>query len=103
VHPLLQVRLPAAAGALFVGLQVASVFALVGCVVMEFINATQGAGFLIVNASNTLDTATSMATMVVLGLLGLVASVGVQALRARVVFWDRHADVVGVVQKGGAL
>lgn len=102
LHALVHMKLPAAAGAIFVGLQIAVVFALVGCVVMEFINATQGIGFLIVNASNTLDTATSVAAMILLGLLGLCGNVLIGRLRARVIFWEkppgRGAGAVGKEQ-----
>jgi NitT/TauT family transport system permease protein len=97
LHTLIHLKVPAAAGAMFVGLQIAVVFALVGCVVMEFINATQGVGFLIVNSSNTLDTPTSVAAMVLLGLLGLAGSAGMRALRRRVVFWEKDPQQAAAV------
>lgn len=91
IHTIVHMKLPAAAGAIFVGLQIAIVFALVGCVVMEFINATQGVGYLIVNSSNTLDTPTSVAAMILLGLLGLAGSSAVRQVRKRIVFWDKES------------
>jgi NitT/TauT family transport system permease protein len=103
-HTLLHLKLPAAAGGIFVGLQISVVFALVGCVVMEFINATQGVGFLIVDASNRLDTATSVAAMVLLGLLGLAGSSAVRVAREQVMFWDRgRGTAAGVVAREQAL
>lgn len=102
LHTLLHMKIPAAAGAVFVGFQISVVFALVGCVVMEFINATQGIGFLIVDSSNTLDTTTSVAAMILLGLLGLAASSLVRLVRERVVFWEGGATTGGFVAKEGA-
>ncbi|MCB8823194.1 ABC transporter permease [Microvirga rosea] len=91
LHTMLHLRIPSAAPQLFVGLEISASFALVGCVVMEFINATQGTGFLIVNSSNTLDTTTSIAAMFALGILGLISSALVRAAGQKIVFWHRPA------------
>lgn len=104
LHTLVHLKIPAAAGAIFVGLQIAIVFALVGCVVMEFINATQGVGFLIVNSSNTLDTTTSVAAMIILGLLGLAGSSAMSWTRRKTIFWERDTSKdAGVITRGQAL
>src|SRR5690606_26008923 len=60
------VKLPAAAGQIFTGLQVSVLFALTGAVVMEFITGVRGLGFLIENSAGTLDVATIFASLVVL-------------------------------------
>lgn len=103
LHTLLHLRIPAAAPQLFVGLEISASFALVGCVVMEFINATQGTGFLIVNSSNTLDTATSIAAMFALGILGLTSSGLVRGAQLRIVFWHRPAGSTGSLSQRNAL
>src|SRR5690606_5590600 len=54
----LHCNLPNAMGSIVAGLQVGWGFALVGCVVMEFIMGMGGAGFLIDNSANALDTVT---------------------------------------------
>jgi NitT/TauT family transport system permease protein len=80
--------LPAAAGQIFAGLQISVGFSLVGCVVVEFLIGTGGVGFLIQNSANTLDTATGVAAMLMLAIIGAVAGLAMRALRRRVVFWE---------------
>jgi NitT/TauT family transport system permease protein len=80
---------PGAAGHIFAGLQVAVGFALVGCVVVEFLVQTAGVGFLIQNAANTLDSATAVAAMVALGVVGALGGMLVRSIRRRVIFWDQ--------------
>ncbi len=84
-------KLPSAAPALFAGLEVSTAFALIGCVVMEFVGATRGMGFLIQDASSTYDLALSFAAVVTLGAMGLLANTGVRSLRRRVLFWSPEA------------
>ncbi|MEQ8402656.1 MAG: ABC transporter permease subunit [Roseitalea porphyridii] len=92
---LVHVKAPTAASHMLAGLQVAVAFALVGCVVMEFITGTGGAGFLIDNSANSLDTATAVAAMAVLGLIGAAGSLGFRLLRDTAVFWDGPAGSPG--------
>lgn len=84
----LHCNLPNAAGSIIAGLQVGWGFALVGCVVMEFIMGMGGAGFLIDNSANALDTVTAVAAMVLLGLLGYIGGGVLSAARKRIVFWE---------------
>jgi NitT/TauT family transport system permease protein len=94
---LVHAKLPSALGPTLTGCEVAVAFALVGCVVMEFITGTGGAGFLIDNSSNQLDTTTAVATMVALGIIGAAGATAVRAARRRIVFWEaeaRDADLV---------
>jgi NitT/TauT family transport system permease protein len=91
LHVLLHAKLPAAADSIFAGLQVSVVFALIGCVVMEFITGTQGTGFLIENSANILDTPLALATVVCLGILGVLGTQLVRLIHRRVVFWERSA------------
>ena len=87
-HVFWTVKLPTAAGQIFAGLEVAVAFALIGCVVMEFIGSTRGMGFLIQDASNTYNLALSFAAIISLGIIGVVANAGVRAIRERVIFWE---------------
>jgi len=88
----LHCNLPNAAGSILAGLQVGWGFALVGCVVMEFITGTGGTGFLIDNSANALDTRTAVAAMVLLGVLGYLGGSLLHLARRRLIFWegDRH-------------
>ncbi|MGB3277377.1 MAG: ABC transporter permease [Castellaniella sp.] len=81
-------NLPHAAGSIVAGLQVGWGFALVGCVVMEFIMGMGGAGFLIDNSANALDTATAVAAMILLGLLGYIGGGVLSEAKRRIVFWE---------------
>lgn len=77
-----------ATGAILAGLQVGWGFALVGCVVVEFIMGTGGAGFLIDNSANQLDTVTAVAAMVLLGVMGYLGGGLLVIARRRMVFWE---------------
>jgi NitT/TauT family transport system permease protein len=94
LHVLLNVKFPAAADAIFAGLQVSVVFALIGCVVMEFITGRIGAGFLIENSANILDTPLAIATVVALAVLGVTGTQIVRLVHRRVVFWEQSASSV---------
>ncbi len=83
------VKLPTAAPTIFAGLEVAVSFALIGCVVMEFIGATRGMGFLIQDASSAFDLPTVFAAILTLGMLGVGLNAIVRAIHRRVVFWNR--------------
>jgi NitT/TauT family transport system permease protein len=88
-HIFLEVKLPSAASQLFAGLEVAVAFALIGCVVMEFVGATRGMGFLIQDSSNTFDLPLTFAAVISLGLVGVVANALVRAVRGRLLFWEQ--------------
>jgi NitT/TauT family transport system permease protein len=72
-------------------MQVGWGFALVGCVVMEFIMGIGGAGFLIDNSANALDTVTAVASMVLLGAMGYLGGSLIAAFRRRMIFWEGPA------------
>lgn len=84
----LHCNLPSAAGSIVAGMQVGWGFALVGCVVMEFIMGMGGAGYLIDNSANALDAVTAVAAMVLLGVMGFAGGAILQRARARLVFWE---------------
>lgn len=63
---LLKIVFPTAVPFLFLGLRLAIPEAMIGAVIGEFISGSQGLGFLVYSASNELNTAVSMAALVVL-------------------------------------
>ncbi len=97
LHTFVNLRLPAASPQIFIGLQIAVAFSLTGCVVMEFLTGTRGAGFLIVNASNSLDAETAVAAMVVLGAIGVLGTQLVRIIERRVVFWHCNPNEAAAV------
>jgi NitT/TauT family transport system permease protein len=88
-HAWCHVKLPAALPGLFSGLEVSVAFALIGCVVMEFIGATRGLGFLIQDASSTYDLPLSFAAVIVLGALGSAGNVLLRTARQYLLPWER--------------
>jgi NitT/TauT family transport system permease protein len=82
-------KLPQAAPQIFAGLEVATTFALIGCVVMEFVGATSGIGFLIQDASNQFALATVFAAILSVGLTGVLLNLCVRGAGRWVVFWNR--------------
>lgn len=91
LHRFRVVSLPTAAPAIFAGLEVSAAFALIGCVVMEFIGATSGLGFLILDASNSFDLPTVFAAVLALGLVGVAINAAVRAAQRRIIFWGGAA------------
>jgi len=85
---ILQVKLPGAARSIFAGLQIGVLFALIGCVVMEFITGMEGIGFVILNSANSLDTPLSMAAMIVLSVLGVLLTQSVKWVQNKIVYWE---------------
>ena len=88
LHVFFNVKLPAAAGHIFAGLQISVVLSLIGAVVAEFVSSTQGLGYLIQSASVNLDVATMFASLFSLILIGLAGTQLVRYLHRRLVYWD---------------
>ncbi|ALM83011.1 ABC transporter permease [Bordetella sp. N] len=86
---LLHVKLPAAAGDIFSGLQIGVSLALIGAVVGEFLSAQQGLGYLIASASVSMSLSTMFAGVILLAVIGLTGSLLMRALHRRVVFWEK--------------
>ncbi|OZI34886.1 ABC transporter permease [Bordetella genomosp. 10] len=86
---LLHVKLPAAAGDIFSGLQIGVSLALIGAVVGEFLSAQEGLGYMIASASVSMSLSTMFAGVILLALIGLTGSLLMRALHRRVVFWEK--------------
>lgn len=70
-----KIALPTAIPFLFLGLRLAIPEAMIGAVIGEFISASRGLGFLVYSASNELNTAVSMAALVVLVLVVAIGDI----------------------------
>lgn len=84
------VKLPAAAGDIFAGLQIAVSLALIGAVVAEFLAAQGGLGFLVQSASVNMNMPLMFAAVILLALMGVIGSQLVRVLERRVIFWERR-------------
>lgn len=84
----LDVKLPSALPAIFAGLQISLVLALLGAVVGEFVASQQGLGSLIQAASLNFDVPVMFACMVTLAVMGAAASALMRLLQRHFVFWE---------------
>ncbi len=91
----LMLRLPGAMPAIFAGLEIAMIFALIGAIVAEFVGAQAGLGVLIQSMNFNLDVAGQFSVLFILSLIGLFLNTVVQMLRRRVVFWDTPERPLG--------
>lgn len=84
-----RVKLFAAAGHIFAGLQISIVLSLIGAVVGEFVASSEGIGWLIQASLANFNTAQMFAGLISLIFIGVVGTRLVQFLHHRLVFWDR--------------
>jgi putative hydroxymethylpyrimidine transport system permease protein len=84
------VQLPAALPALGSGLRVAAAIAPIGAVVGEWVGASAGIGFVMLQANARMQTDTVFASLVLLGLSAVVLRLSVDALTRRMTPWVRE-------------
>jgi NitT/TauT family transport system permease protein len=84
-----RLRIPSALVIIFAGLEIASVLAVIGAVVGEFVGAQVGLGYLITSMNFNLDVAGMFATLIFLAIIGLTLHGLVKYTRRRLVFWVR--------------
>jgi len=82
-----KVVLPAASIGILTGLRLAVGRGIIGVLVGEIFGATKGLGFLIVQYSESFQTAKTLAVVLVLAVIGVVASEGLQQLEDRLSPW----------------
>jgi NitT/TauT family transport system permease protein len=85
-----KIKIPAAAGHIFAGLEIAFVLALIGAVVAEFVSATRGLGYLVNSSAVSLETNVMFAAMLSLAALGYAGSALVKYAHRRIVFWEQQ-------------
>ena len=85
-----RLRVPAALPLLFAGFKIGLTTALIGAVVAEFSQATDGVGVLMSRFSFQLNMAASLATLLSMTLIGLILFYAMEFLDDRVVFWRRE-------------
>lgn len=86
------VRLPLALPGLISGLRVAAPLAPIGAVVGEWVGASAGLGFVMVQANARMQTDTVFAAMAVLALLTLLLRLAVDRLTARLTPWAPETE-----------
>jgi NitT/TauT family transport system permease protein len=85
-----KLRVPAALPMMFAGLKIGLTTALIGAVVAEFAQATEGVGVLMNRFSFQLNMGASIATLLSMTLMGLILFYAMEFLDDRMVFWRRE-------------
>lgn len=96
-----KVILPAATPLIVLGIKLSLPFALIGAVIGEFIASSSGLGYRIRLASNTYDTAGTMAGILVLMLVAVLLNMTIDRIANRILFWqptnmDENRQVSGI-------
>jgi NitT/TauT family transport system permease protein len=89
MQTLRRLRIPSALVIIFAGLEIASVLAVIGAVVGEFVGAQVGLGYLITALNFNLDVAGMFAVLIFLAIIGLTLHGLVKYAKSRLVFWVR--------------
>ncbi|MDP0926936.1 ABC transporter permease [Paracoccus onubensis] len=84
-------RLPMALPSIFAGIKVSVAFSIVGAVIAEWVGATQGLGYLLLQANASLDTSLLFAVLICLTVIGVVLYYSVEWLEKMMIPW--HATV----------
>lgn len=87
------VKLPAAAGDIFAGLQIGVALALIGTVVGELVSSEAGLGYLIGSAAVNLNVSTMFAGVFLLAVIGVTGAQTVRWLHHRIVFWETSRSI----------
>lgn len=91
-----KLRLPAALPLFFAGLKIGLTTALIGAVVAEFTQATEGVGLMMTRFSFQLNMGASIATLLSMTAIGLLLFYTMEFLDDRAVFWRREARLAAV-------
>ena len=83
----IKLLLPSALPSVLAGFEVATVLALLGAILGEFVSSQNGLGVLLVQQQTNYDTAGVFATLIVLAVMGVGLNQIVVQLRKRLVFW----------------
>lgn len=94
---LVRLRIPSALVLIFAGLEIATVLAVIGAVVGEFVGAQAGLGFLIVSLNFNLDVPGVFAVLVYLSAIGLLLHGAMRFAARHYIFWIRRNEAPAVV------
>jgi NitT/TauT family transport system permease protein len=94
-----KLQVPGALPLMFAGLKIGMTTALIGAVVAEFAQATEGVGVLMQRYSFKLDMASAVAVLLTMSLMGLTLFTIMEILDDRLVFWRRDAGMERVSRR----
>jgi NitT/TauT family transport system permease protein len=87
-----KIILPSALPFLFAGLNVASVLAILGAIVGEFVGARSGLGTLLMQYNQALQIAPMFAVLAILGLVGFLSNWAIRLAERRLCFWAQRGS-----------
>lgn len=91
-HLLSKIILPSCLPFLFAGLSVASVLAILGAVVGEFVGASAGLGMLLMQYDQQMELAPLFAVILLLALIGFLMNYAMGLLERRYCFWAKRVN-----------
>ena len=93
----LKIRIPTALPNIFAGFKVAVTLAVVGAIVGEFIQADRGLGYVLQQATGTLNTRLGFAAILTLAVIGIALFLAVEAVERWLTPWSvtQRSDVAG--------
>lgn len=83
------IRIPAALPALASGIRIAAVIAPMGAIIGEWVGASQGLGYLMMNANARMQIDMMFATLILMVVLSLTLYLSVDALLKRYIWWEQ--------------
>jgi len=90
ISMMLHVRLPAALPALASGLRVATAIAPIGAIIGEWVGASSGLGYVMINANARIQTALMFAALAILAVVAIGLYVVVDVLLRRALYWVKE-------------
>lgn len=87
---LIRLRVPSALVLIFAGLEIASVLAVIGTIVGEFVGSQAGLGYLIMTLNFNLDVTGVFAILIILSAIGLTLHSVTRFAGRRYIFWIRR-------------
>lgn len=94
-HLLSKIILPSCLPFLFAGLGVASVLAILGAVVGEFVGASAGLGMLLMQYDQQMELAPMFAVILLLAVIGFLMNYAMGMLERRYCFWAQRVNASG--------
>lgn len=85
-------KIPNALPFLLVGIELGTIYAMLGAIVAEFVGSSQGLGAYLLSMNFQMDAAGSFALLAVLALYGILMQFVLRAVRNRLLFWSRNTN-----------
>lgn len=96
LQTLIRLRIPSALVLIFAGLEIASVLAVIGTIVGEFVGAQAGLGYLIMTYNFNLDITGVFAVLIILSAIGMTLRSITRFAGRRYIFWIQRESLAVV-------